>query len=90
MALWEGAARRFAETGRLRHGQWLADGASLVAVSDASGEERVVVFAANETRVLPWDAGHIARLRAHRAARSSRWPTIATKCWWATLPAASW
>jgi tricorn protease len=66
MALWEGATRRFAaaEAGRTRHGQWLADGESLVAVSDASGEERIVVFAANEARVLPWDTGHVARLRA--------------------------
>jgi tricorn protease len=64
MALWEGATRRFAEAGRLRHGQWLADGTSLVATSDASGEERVVVFAGNETRTLPWDIGHAARLRA--------------------------
>jgi tricorn protease len=64
MALWEGAARRVAEPGRVRHGQWLADGTSLVAVSDASGEERIVVFAANEARVLPWNAGHVTRLRA--------------------------
>ncbi len=66
MALWEGATRRFGagEGGRIRHGQWLADGTSLVAVSDASGEERVVVFAADESRVVPWDAGHVARLRA--------------------------
>jgi tricorn protease len=66
MALWEGATRRFAEgdAGRMRHGQWLADGSSIVAVSDASGEERIVVFAANGSRVLPWDTGHMTRLRA--------------------------
>ena len=68
MALWEGAVRRFADAdadaGRTRHGQWLADGASLVAVSDASGEERVVVFAAHAARSLPWDVGHVTRLRA--------------------------
>ena len=66
MALWEGAARRFADgdAGRTRHGQWLADGTALVAVSDASGEERVVVFAGYEARTLPWDVGHVTRLRA--------------------------
>ena len=67
MALWEGAPRRFAaegEGGRTRHGQWLADGSSLVAVSDASGEERVLAFAAHEAKVMPWDTGHVTRLRA--------------------------
>ncbi len=66
MALWEGAARRFADgdAGRTRHGQWLADGTTLVAVSDASGEERVVVFDAQGVRTLPWDVGHVTRLRA--------------------------
>jgi len=66
MALWEGAVRRFADgdAGRTRHGQWLADGATLVAVSDASGEERVVVFSGHEARTLPWDTGHVTQLRA--------------------------
>ncbi|MEO8524208.1 MAG: S41 family peptidase [Caldimonas sp.] len=66
MALWEGATSRFADgdAGRMRHGQWLADGNTLVAVSDASGEERVVVFSAHESRSLPWDIGHATRLRA--------------------------
>ena len=65
MALWEGATRHFAEgdAGRARHGQWLADGTTLVAVSDASGEERVVVFGAQGARSLPWDVGHVTRLR---------------------------
>ncbi|HZV91696.1 MAG TPA: PDZ domain-containing protein, partial [Caldimonas sp.] len=64
MALWEGAARRFASEGRVRQGQWLADGRSLVAVDDASGEERVVVFDGGAPRPLPWDVGHVTRLRA--------------------------
>ncbi len=66
MALWEGAARRFADgdCGRARHGQWLADGMTLVAVGDASGEERVVVFDAQSVRTLPWEVGHVTRLRA--------------------------
>ena len=38
--------------------------ATLVAVSDASGEERVVVFSGHEARTLPWDTGHVTRLRA--------------------------
>ena len=71
MALWEGAARQHdddiadaAPSGRLRRGQWLADGSTLVAVSDASGEERITVFANDAARALPWDVGHVSALRA--------------------------
>jgi tricorn protease len=72
MALWEGAVRQHAaDTGaagdaatRLRHGQWLADGSTLVAVSDASGEERITVFAGDVPRTLAWDVGHVSNLRA--------------------------
>ena len=73
MALWEGAVRQHddadggagtAAAGRLRHGQWLAGGAALVAVSDASGEERVTVFENGTARALPWDVGHVSALRA--------------------------
>ena len=63
-----GRARRAATPGpkpaRMRHGQWLGDGSTLVAVSDASGEERVVAFAGHEAKVLPWDTGHVTRMRA--------------------------
>ena len=68
MALWEGAQRRFSTDpgagGRIRHGQWLGDGSTLVAVSDSSSEERIVAFAGHEAKVLPWDCGHVTRLRA--------------------------
>ena len=70
MALWEGAVHQHgsAEIGRVRLGQWLASdpkGASaLVAVSDESGEERITVFENGETRVLPWDVGHVSALLA--------------------------
>ncbi|MEO8080228.1 MAG: S41 family peptidase [Caldimonas sp.] len=69
MALWEGAVRRHADgdDARLRRGQWLAGGTSLVAVSDASGEERIVVFTGSPTaaaRSLPWDVGHVTQLLA--------------------------
>ncbi len=78
MALWEGAVRQHAAdtsdtsgasgasgaAARLRHGQWLADGSTLVAVSDASGEERITVFEAGAQRTLPWDVGHVSALRA--------------------------
>ncbi len=72
MALWEGAVRQHAQdqgtpesaAARLRHGQWLGDGSSLVAVSDASGEERICVFEAGTARTLPWDVGHVSALRA--------------------------
>ena len=73
MPLWEGAVHQHvahdsadaaAPAGRLRHGQWLADGSTLVAVSDASGEECITVFEGGTQRSLPWDVGHVASLRA--------------------------
>ena len=72
MALWEGAVRQHAAgdgsatdaAARLRHGQWLAGGNTLVAVSDASGEERITVFEGGAERPLPWDVGHVSGLRA--------------------------
>src|SRR5581483_8235489 len=41
--LWEGAVRQYGsdEGARYRHGQWLADGRTVVAVGDATGEERI-------------------------------------------------
>ena len=66
LAHWEGAVRRLGEGdgGRLRHGQWLGDGTSVVAVGDASGEERVVVFAGGTARRVDADTGHVTELRA--------------------------
>ncbi|MEO8312348.1 MAG: hypothetical protein ABI520_14355, partial [Caldimonas sp.] len=49
---------------RLRRGQWLADGTTMIAASDASGEERLVVFASDGARTLPWDTGHVSALVA--------------------------
>ncbi|MDQ6638940.1 MAG: PDZ domain-containing protein, partial [Pseudomonadota bacterium] len=49
---------------RLRRGEWLADGTTMIAASDASGEERLVVFAATGVRPLPWDTGHVNALVA--------------------------
>ncbi len=66
MPLWEGAVRQHgnSEGARQRLGLWLADGQTLVAVSDAGGEEQVVVFAGSTERVLPWDIGRATELRA--------------------------
>jgi tricorn protease len=81
MPLWVGAATRriddsarapaaaasdeSAAAARLRRGQWLADGATMVAASDASGEERLVVFdASGAARTMPWDTGHVTALVA--------------------------
>jgi len=79
MPLWEGAAARRIDdsatnaaatagvegaAARLRRGQWLADGTTMVAASDASGEERLVVRAADGARTLPWDTGHVTALVA--------------------------
>ena len=52
MAMWEGAVRQHgvADGVRYRHGQWLADGKTLVAVSDETGEERLVVVRDGATR----------------------------------------
>ncbi len=69
MALWEGAVQRHGDTpARRRLGQWLADGSTLVAVSDASGEERVEALTAEGTRVLPWGPEVLGRVTALRAA----------------------
>ena len=65
-ALWEGAVRQHGDdhAGRLRHGQWLGDGSTIVAVSDASGEECVAVFENGHARSLPWDTGHVVAMKA--------------------------
>lgn len=66
-ALWEGAVQQHgaADGVRYRHGQWLADGQTLIAVSDASGEERLELFSADGgTRSVDWDVGHVTALRA--------------------------
>jgi len=66
LALWEGAVRQPGDdyAGRLQHGQWLADGVTLVAIGDRSGEERVEVFGEGQTRSLPWDIGHVVAMHA--------------------------
>ena len=67
MPLWEGAVQQHgaADGVRYRHGQWLADGRTLVAVSDASGEERIEVTDADgRTTVLDWDVGRVTSLLA--------------------------
>jgi tricorn protease len=65
-ALWEGAVRQHGDRdgARQRHGQWLGDGTTLVAITDASGEERVVVHDAGTSRELPWDVGRVVNMRA--------------------------
>lgn len=71
MALWEGGVRQHgaADGARLRHGQWLADGASLLVVSDASGEERVERHDDDApVRVLDWPPGELGRVTSMRAA----------------------
>ncbi len=72
MALWEGAVRQSegdspavaGAAARRRQGQWLADGSTLVCVSDASGEERIEVHADGASRTLDWDVGRVLSLRA--------------------------
>ncbi|MGL6111135.1 MAG: S41 family peptidase [Rubrivivax sp.] len=66
MPLWEGAVRQLgvADGVRYRHAHWLADGSTLVAVSDASGEERIELHRGDTVHSLDWDVGHVAALRA--------------------------
>jgi tricorn protease len=65
-ALWEGAVRQHGvpDGVRYRYGQWLADGQTLVAVSDETREERLVTFANGEAKTLPWDIGRVIAMRA--------------------------
>ncbi|MFN0126495.1 MAG: S41 family peptidase [Verrucomicrobiales bacterium] len=66
MALWEGAVRQLGagEAGRVRHASWMADGTTVVATSDTSGEERVIVFDERGSRTLDWDIGRVVALAA--------------------------
>lgn len=66
MPLWEGAVQQHgpADGPRLRHGQWLADGRTLVLVSDATGEEQLEVHIDGEAHPLPGDIGRVTDLRA--------------------------
>ena len=59
-ALWEGAVRQHGapDALRFRHARWLGDG-SLVAVSDASGEEKLHLFADGRERALNTDIGRV-------------------------------
>jgi tricorn protease len=62
-ALWEGAVRQHGapESLRFRHGRWLGDG-SLVAVCDASGEERLQVFSGDKQTSLDADIGRVVAM----------------------------
>ncbi len=70
-ALWEGAVRQWGERDGIRYrlGQWLADGQTFVAVSDASGEERIEVFEGDGQRELGWDIGRVVALLAAPSGR---------------------
>lgn len=66
MPLWEGAVRQLgvADGVRYRMGQWLADGRTLLALSDASGEERIELHTEGGVRALDGDIGHVSSLVA--------------------------
>ena len=70
--MWEGAPRThgLGSSTRLRLATWLPDGERFVALSDASGEERITVFSADgsaEPRQLSADVGRPHRLEASPA-----------------------
>ena len=73
-AHWEGAVHQHgaADGVRYRHGQWLHDGSTLIAISDEAGEEQVQVFpgggSAGSTQSLRWDIGRVQSLRVSPAA----------------------
>ena len=67
MPLWEGAVRQHgtADGVRYRHGQWLADGRTLLVVSDASGEACLELHGADgSVRTLDWPCGPVDSLAA--------------------------
>jgi tricorn protease len=66
MPLWEGAVRQngSASGARNRLGQRLANGSTLVAVSDTGGDERILVIDGEGERLLPWDIGLVGSLCA--------------------------
>jgi tricorn protease len=69
MALWEGAVRQQGNGAvRRRLGQWLADGQTLVSVSDALGEDGIEVADAAGTRLLDWTPEQLGRVTALRVA----------------------
>ena len=81
-ALWEGAVRQHgAPDGvRYRHGQWLGDGTTIVAISDESGEERVQAFNDGACRAYDWDLGRVHAMRAAPSAKPSLSPITGTNC----------
>lgn len=66
MGLWEGAVRQHGmiDGARHRHSQWLADGVTVVATSDETGEERVQSWKDGATRTQPWDIGRAIAMKA--------------------------
>src|SRR5574337_252596 len=66
MPLWEGAVRQagVADGVRYRHGQWLADGRTLLVVSDATDEERLELHADTGVHAIDGDIGHVTTLLA--------------------------
>ena len=66
MPLWEGAVcqRGAADGVRCRLGQWLADGQTLVVVSDAGGEEQLELHGTDGVRTLRWPVGPVDSLSA--------------------------
>ena len=80
--LWEGAVRQHGAPDGVRYrlAQWLADGKTLVAVSDETGEERLQVFAEAAARTLDGTSAASSRWSGAAREAGSRWRTTATKC----------
>jgi tricorn protease len=81
MALWEGGVRQtgVADGVRYRHPQWLADGRTLVVVSDAGGEERIERHRDGAVDPLPWTPEQVGRVTALQAAPQGPWIAFANQ-----------
>ncbi len=91
MPLWEGAVQQHgpADGARLRLGQWLGDGRTLVVVSDASGEEQLEVHVDGEAHPLPGDIGRVTELRAAPVGRRVALANHRNELWLVDLGPAS-
>jgi len=66
MPLWEGAVLQHGQADgvRYRHGQWLADGQTLLVVSDDGGEEQLELHRDGAATALPWPPEQVGRVVA--------------------------
>ncbi|MEP7281470.1 MAG: S41 family peptidase [Rubrivivax sp.] len=81
MPLWEGGAHQHGDPDgvRYRHPQWLADGRTLIVVSDAGGEERIERHRDGAMTALPWTPAQVGRVTALAVAPHGPWIAFANQ-----------